>query len=80
MGRGPWLIVVIACKTRFTLVNDPNNYIRMTYVDYPDVSCKAVRMFVYKCRLIFLEVVRMGKAHHMCFIGNPDVNACHVSL
>ena len=44
MGRGPWLIVVIACKTRFTLVNDPVSYIRMTYVDYPDVSCKAIRM------------------------------------
>ncbi|RVW78022.1 hypothetical protein CK203_044834 [Vitis vinifera] len=37
MGRGPWLVVVIACKTRFTLVNDPDNYIRMTHVGYPDV-------------------------------------------
>ncbi|RVW35177.1 hypothetical protein CK203_099995 [Vitis vinifera] len=37
MGRGPWQVVVISCKTRFTLVNDPDNHIRITHVDYPDV-------------------------------------------
>ena len=37
MGRGSWLVVVIACKTHFTLVNDPDNYIRIAYVGYPDV-------------------------------------------
>ncbi|RVX04469.1 hypothetical protein CK203_018399 [Vitis vinifera] len=37
MGRGPWLVVVIACKTRFTLVNDPDNHIRIAHVGYPDV-------------------------------------------
>nr|CAN64845.1 hypothetical protein VITISV_036149 [Vitis vinifera] len=53
MGRGPWLVVVITCKTRFTLVNDPDNYIRMTYVDHPDEDPDE---------------------------GDPDDNACHVSL
>ncbi|KAL6326041.1 hypothetical protein AAG906_000916 [Vitis piasezkii] len=37
LQRGPWLVVVIACKTCFTLVNDPDDHIRMAYVDYPDV-------------------------------------------
>ena len=37
MGRGPWQVVVISCKTRFTLVNDPDNYIRITHVGYPGV-------------------------------------------
>ena len=37
MGRGPWLVVVIACKTRFTLIDDLDDYIRMTQTDYPDV-------------------------------------------
>ena len=67
--RGPWLVVVITCKTCLTSVNDPDNYIRMTYVDHPDVLCKPSGCYVYKCRLIFLEVVRIGKARHVCFIG-----------
>nr|CAN63410.1 hypothetical protein VITISV_022844 [Vitis vinifera] len=37
MGRGPWLVVVIACKTCYTLVNDPDNLIRIARVGYPDV-------------------------------------------
>nr|CAN78252.1 hypothetical protein VITISV_031953 [Vitis vinifera] len=37
MGRGPWLVVVIACKTRYTLVNDPDNHIQMAHVGYPEV-------------------------------------------
>ena len=35
-GCGPWLFVVIACKTRFTLIDDPDDYIRMAHADYPD--------------------------------------------
>ncbi|KAL6325815.1 hypothetical protein AAG906_026644 [Vitis piasezkii] len=35
---GSWLFVVIACKTRFTLIDDPGDYIRMEHADYPDVS------------------------------------------
>ena len=67
--RGPWLVVVITCKPCLTSVNDPDNYIQMTYVDHPDVLCKPSGCYVYKCRLIFLEVVRIGKAHHVYFIG-----------
>ena len=37
LARGPWLVVVIACKTRFTLVNDPDDHIRIAHVGYPDV-------------------------------------------
>ena len=37
MGRGSWLVVVIACKTRYTLVNDPDNHIQMAHVSYPEV-------------------------------------------
>nr|CAN59947.1 hypothetical protein VITISV_043421 [Vitis vinifera] len=41
-------------------VNDPDNYIRMVYAGHPDVSVEAVRMFyAYKCRLNFLEAVRI---------------------
>ena len=35
MGHG-WF-VAIACKTHFTLVNDPDNHIRIAHVGYPDV-------------------------------------------
>ncbi|RVX10804.1 hypothetical protein CK203_018302 [Vitis vinifera] len=42
---GPWLLVVIACKTRFTLIDHPDDFIsgwlmliiRMCCGDYPDV-------------------------------------------
>ena len=37
MERGSWMVVVIACKTRFTLVKDPDNYVRIAHVGYPDV-------------------------------------------
>ncbi|RVW75323.1 hypothetical protein CK203_052930 [Vitis vinifera] len=75
MGRGPWLVVVIACKTRYTLVNDrtiisrwPILVIRM-YCG-ADALMEAVRMsMLCKRRLLFLEAVRMGKARHVCFIG-----------
>ena len=39
-GDGTWAMagfVAIACKTRFTLVNDPDNHIRIAHVGYPDV-------------------------------------------
>ena len=68
--RGSWLVVVIACKTCFALVNDPDYHIRMAHADYPDVmwsGCimEAVRMsMLYKRRLLFLEAVRIGEAHY----------------
>ena len=34
---GPGWLFVIACKTCIALVNDSDDYIRMAYVDYPDV-------------------------------------------
>ncbi|RVW67033.1 hypothetical protein CK203_064403 [Vitis vinifera] len=39
VGDGTWamVVVVIACKTRFTLVNDPDKHIRIAHVGYPDV-------------------------------------------
>ena len=42
---------------------------------------KVVRMsYVYKCRLNFLEAVRIRKARHVYLDeGDPDGNACHVS-
>ena len=41
--------------------------------------------YVYKCRLIFLDAVRIREAHHAYPKGNPDDagpddNTCHVSL
>ncbi|RVW58334.1 hypothetical protein CK203_105066 [Vitis vinifera] len=69
MGRGPWLAVVIACKTRFTLVNDCDNHIRIAHVGYPDVLWSDAFMEAAGC---------------LCFEGpdegDPDDNACHVSL
>nr|CAN79332.1 hypothetical protein VITISV_031992 [Vitis vinifera] len=59
-GCEPWLFAVIACKTRFTLIDDPDDYIRMEHADYPDVlwsGCimKVVRMSVLcQRRLLFL--------------------------
>ena len=41
-----------------TSVNNPDHCIRMTYVDHPDVLCKPSGWYIYKCRLIFLKVVR----------------------
>ena len=63
MGRGPWLVVVIACKTRYTLVSGPDHCIRTAYVDHPDALCKSSGWYAYKCCLIFLEVV----------LDHPDV-------
>ncbi|RVX12485.1 putative ribonuclease H protein [Vitis vinifera] len=60
MGCGSWLFVVIACKTRFTLIDDPDDYTWMAHADYPDVlwsGCimKVVRMSVLcQRRLLFL--------------------------
>ena len=61
--RGSWLVAVIACKTCLSLVNDPDDHIRMAHVDHPDVlwgGCimKVVRMsMLHKRRLLFLEAV-----------------------
>ena len=61
-GCEPWLFAVIACKTRFTLIDDPDDYIRMEHADYPDVlwsGCimKVVRMSVLcQRRLLFLWI------------------------
>nr|CAN74825.1 hypothetical protein VITISV_034596 [Vitis vinifera] len=60
MGRGPWLVVVIACKTHFTLIDDPDDYVRMAHANCPDAlwsGCimKVVRMSVLcQRRLLFL--------------------------
>ena len=75
MGRGPWLVVAIACETCFTLVNDPDNHIRIAHVGIrmncgADALMEAVRMpMLCKRRLPSLEAVEMGKARHVCFIG-----------
>nr|CAN63800.1 hypothetical protein VITISV_026417 [Vitis vinifera] len=59
-GCGSWLFVVIACKTCFTLIDDPDDYIRMAHADYPDVlwsGCimKVARMsMLCQRRLLFL--------------------------
>ena len=50
MGRGPWLVVVIACKTRFTLVNDPDDHIR--------IAMLVIRMYCGAGAL--MEAVRMS--------------------
>ncbi|RVW49472.1 hypothetical protein CK203_111152 [Vitis vinifera] len=60
MGCGPCLFVVIACKTRFTLFGHPDDHIRVTHADYPDVlwsGCimKVVRIsMLCQRRLLFL--------------------------
>ena len=41
-----------------TSFNNSDHCIRMAYVDHPDVLCKPSGWYVYKYRLIFLEVVR----------------------
>ena len=61
MRCGPCLFVVIVCKTRFTLIDHLDDYIRMTHADYPDVlwsGCimKVVRIsMLCQRRLFFLE-------------------------
>ena len=65
-----------------TSVNDSDNYIRMTYVGHPDVfAVEAVRVFyAYKCRLTFLETVRIWEARHVYPDGgDPDGNTCFMS-
>ena len=68
MGRGPWLVVVIACKTRFTLVNDPDDHIRIAMLVIrmycgAGALMEAVRMsMLCKCRLFFFKVIRIKSA------------------
>ena len=59
-GGGPWAMTG-CCGNMWDLltsVNDPDHCIRMAYVDHPDVLCKPSGWYVYKCCLVFLEVVR----------------------
>ena len=64
-----------------TSVNDPDNYTRMTYAGHPDVLVESIRMFyAYKCRLNFLEAIRIRKARHVYLDeGDPMVMCvtCH---
>ena len=59
---------------------------------YPGGLCLVVRMHLwkssgciaYECRVLLLEVVRIGEARHVYSWGNPDgvnpdENVCHVS-
>ena len=59
-GGGTWAMTGCCGNVwdLLTSVNDPDHCIRMAYVDHPDVLCKPSGWYVYKCRLIFLEVVR----------------------
>ena len=59
-GGGTWAMTGYCGNVwdLLTSVNDPDHCIRMAYVDHPDILCKPLRWYVYKCRLIFLEVVR----------------------
>ncbi|RVW37977.1 Myricetin O-methyltransferase [Vitis vinifera] len=80
-GRGPWLFVVIACKTRFTLIDDPNDYIRMAHADYPDVlwsGCimKVVRMSILcQRRLLFFGEEKLK--HHSPFLEAVRIGELH---
>nr|CAN61514.1 hypothetical protein VITISV_037322 [Vitis vinifera] len=80
-GRGPWQAVVITCKT--CLLQSMIRIIILGWLmlGHPDVFVESVRMFyAYKCRLNFLETVRIQKARHVYpDEGDPDGNACHVS-
>nr|CAN71495.1 hypothetical protein VITISV_011664 [Vitis vinifera] len=60
--------IVVGDATVRDHVNDPDNYIRMTYVDHPDVLYKSSGCYVYKRRLPFLEVVRIGKSAPCVFL------------
>ena len=59
-GGGTWAMTDCCGNVwdLLTSVNDPDHCIRMAYVDHPGVLCKPSGWYVYKCRLIFLEVVR----------------------
>ncbi|RVW99881.1 hypothetical protein CK203_029128 [Vitis vinifera] len=80
MGCGPWLLVVIACKTRFTLIDHQTIYIRMAHADYPDVLWRlsgCLRSASVVCsslrRFWFGFVVRNGSKKD-CFICPDLVN------
>ena len=68
-----------------TSVNDPNKHIRIGYVGRPDAIWRSSRCNVRECRVPLpkespdrrsVPRVLMGKSGW----GNPDRNACHVSL
>ncbi|RVW71257.1 hypothetical protein CK203_062701 [Vitis vinifera] len=78
-GTWAWLVVVIACKTRYTLVNDPDNNIRIAHVVIrmycgADAFMEAVAPNAYalfRCNLVLKNVfkekaassARVGDAH-----------------
>ena len=80
MGCGPWLVVVIACKTRL-LQSMVRTIISECHMLIIWMCCvKPSGCYVYKCRLIFLEAVRIWKARHVYpDEDDPDGDACHVS-
>ena len=59
-GGGTWAMTGYCSNVwdLLTSVNNSDHCIRMAYVDHPDVLCEPFGWYVYKCRLIFLEVVR----------------------
>ena len=82
--RGPWQTVVITCKTCLL-----QSMIGANVSGWPML---VVRMHLWKssechaheCRVLLLEVVRIGEARHMYSWGNldgvnPDENVCHAS-
>ena len=67
-GRGPWLVVVITCTTCL-FQSMVRTIISGWHILIIWLCCvKPSGCYVYKCRLIFLEIVQMGKARHVCFI------------
>ena len=62
-----------------TSVNDPDEHIRIVYVDRPDVICRSSSCYVCECCVPLLKGVRIGEARHVYSWGNPDENVCHVS-
>ena len=74
-------VAVIACKTRFTLIDDPDDYIRMAHANYPDVlwsGCimKVVRMSVLcQRRLLFLGQEKLKR--HLPFLEAVRMGELH---
>ena len=62
---GSWQAVVITCKTCFTSVNDPD-IISGWPMLVIQMHCESRSdVYVYKCRLNFLEAIRIWGAHHV---------------
>ncbi|RVX09047.1 hypothetical protein CK203_013857 [Vitis vinifera] len=65
--RGSWLVVMIACKTCFTLVNDPDHHIRMAHVDCPDVLWSGCVMEVVRMSMFCKSLATVVECWH--FVG-----------